>query len=702
MKKQTISLMLMLLTTAVLSLLLITLTQAQSPDGSGCCPVGPADTGGPDGFGYTWTDTEPPAPTTTYQWLDISLVTGTLSIGDIAPRASTHYNRGDFDIPIGFPFVFYGDVVEHVSISPKGYLTFRDSKLENPADGCPPDASKIPDDAIYVFWDDLAPNISGTIYYQTVYAEPHRLFIVQYDGVNRWARNEQHTFQALLYEGSNEIKFQYKDMQGYSGNGAWSTVAIEQIGATTALTYECNNPYSIKNSLAVSITPPYTLALQPTLQRGYGSPGQQVKYDLTVFNNTGVNQSFDLSLSGNTWNTQMYASNTGQMEHNSYKTIEGFLTVQIPSSANPCNKDEATVEVRSTASGDTYTKKATFATTASSSRLAYVTNSGACAHGYGYCNRGTLSVIDVGGGYCELNSILVGEDPEQVVVDGGTSRIFVANEDDPSLSIIDVTTEKLASGRANLGLGAAAYNDVHGLALSPTSARLYATAWNSSKIFEVDTVGLVVAREILTSEKPWRLAVTPDGNKLYATSFTTTLSVVNLTNYSVQTVNTGINLLTGVAVSPDGNQVYAVSKSDNKVAVIDTATDNLMVAIPLNLSSPAGGWDVVFSPNGDRAYVSRGTGVYGGTSADLISVIDTANGTEIDTIPTGSNPSGLAISGDGLYLYVVNNMANTVSVINISTKATVGSISVGDRPSYIALKSTMATVNLPVILRSYQ
>ena len=48
-----------------------------------------------------------------------------------------------------------------------------------------------------------------------------------------------------------------------------------------------------------------------------------------------------------------------------------------------------------------------------------------------------------------------------------------------------------------------------------------------------------------------------------------------------------------------------------------------------------------------------------------MSVVNTATNTVIATIPVGTNPSGVAVSPDGNYLYVTNRGSNTVSVIPV-------------------------------------
>jgi YVTN family beta-propeller protein len=54
-----------------------------------------------------------------------------------------------------------------------------------------------------------------------------------------------------------------------------------------------------------------------------------------------------------------------------------------------------------------------------------------------------------------------------------------------------------------------------------------------------------------------------------------------------------------------------------------------------------------------------------------------------ETIKTGQHPYGVTISPDGQWLYVTNNHADNISVIDAQTKKTVSTIAVGEFPEGI-------------------
>ena len=133
----------------------------------------------------------------------------------------------------------------------------------------------------------------------------------------------------------------------------------------------------------------------------------------------------------------------------------------------------------------------------------------------------------------------------------------------------------------------------------------------------------------------------------------------------------------GVAVTPDGAFVYVTNQNSNNVSVIDTATNtevdvdgnsaNGITRIPLG-TSPQG---VAVRPPATFVYVTN-------FISDNVSVIDTATNTEVDVdgnpgngitrIRVGNAPSGIAVTPDGAFVYVVNRVIdNNVSVIDTAT-----------------------------------
>jgi YVTN family beta-propeller protein len=81
---------------------------------------------------------------------------------------------------------------------------------------------------------------------------------------------------------------------------------------------------------------------------------------------------------------------------------------------------------------------------------------------------------------------------------------------------------------------------------------------------------------------------------------------------------------------------------------------------------------------GPKAYV-------GNFKDDTVSVIDTAVGKVIATIPIAAGPHGMAVTRDGRWIYVTSDGASTLSVIDTTADRVERTIEVGRAPNGVAL-----------------
>jgi YVTN family beta-propeller protein len=183
----------------------------------------------------------------------------------------------------------------------------------------------------------------------------------------------------------------------------------------------------------------------------------------------------------------------------------------------------------------------------------------------------------------------------------------------------------------------------------------------------------------------------------YITNFSdNTVSVIaTATNTVTTTIPVGTVPL-GVAVSPDGSTVYVANELDG-VSVIDTATNTVTATVPAGFTP----FRLAVTPDGSKVYVTDA-----GAGANTVSVIDTATNTMTATIPVGPRPEGVAVtpvqrkreaerergSGGGRErepdrskVYVANNGANTLSVIDTATNTVIATITVGSNPLGVAV-----------------
>ena len=185
---------------------------------------------------------------TTSAWAtDPVFTVGTESIINIQ-NSGTALNLGDDSMSgmkdIGFDFTFYDQTFDQVNISMNGFFTFQSnfnvSRQRNYLSETLPASSF--NYSVFPMWTDLI-NRNGTQnpYIQTFgnTSDTDQYFVIGWYNAKEYSNQLQNTFEAILYEGTNEIQFRYDKIQikthdltiGVQGNNE----------AVTYLRYEDNN-----------------------------------------------------------------------------------------------------------------------------------------------------------------------------------------------------------------------------------------------------------------------------------------------------------------------------------------------------------------------------------------------------------------------------------------------------------------------------
>jgi len=159
--------------------------------------------------------------TVSYSFEDISATGTNLNLADDS------YSR--FSIP--FTFTFYCDDYSTVCVGSNGTIYFEDNYLGLANTPIPDTNGYGVNTFIAPFWDDLNPSAGGAVYYEVRGTAPNRMLIVQWHQVSRFGTVGAGTFQAILYEGSNDILFQYQDVNFGDilfDNGNSATVGLQR------------------------------------------------------------------------------------------------------------------------------------------------------------------------------------------------------------------------------------------------------------------------------------------------------------------------------------------------------------------------------------------------------------------------------------------------------------------------------------------
>ncbi len=201
-------------------------------------PPSLAGSGGPDTYGYTWTDSKPP-PGVSYSWIDG--VTGGQDLL-LSDEGCTQTR-----VPFLFPFRFYGVIYNDAYVCANGFLAF------NTPGGYPWDAGM--DAFVAAFGYDLNPEdpASGHVYAWADTASSPRRFVVTWNGVFTYPTTDRQTFQIVLIEEPSvvdgRILLQYSTLTNPPPD---PLVGIDSLGSTHNLYYTL----PLEDSLAIRFSPP--------------------------------------------------------------------------------------------------------------------------------------------------------------------------------------------------------------------------------------------------------------------------------------------------------------------------------------------------------------------------------------------------------------------------------------------------------------
>jgi MSHA biogenesis protein MshQ len=132
-------------------------------------------------------------------------------------------------VNIGFTFDFQGTSYTQVRLITNGALHFGANQNFHTQFTNTTLAAGTADRLIMPLWDDLNPGAGGAVTFGTLGTAPNRRFVAHWNQVERW-NNAAATcsFQAVLFEGSNDIHFRYDPTDtGTNCDGRSATIGAE-------------------------------------------------------------------------------------------------------------------------------------------------------------------------------------------------------------------------------------------------------------------------------------------------------------------------------------------------------------------------------------------------------------------------------------------------------------------------------------------
>ena len=260
----------------------------------------------------------------------------------------------------------------------------------------------------------------------------------------------------------------------------------------------------------------------------------------------------------------------------------------------------------------------------------------------------------------------------------GTVRIYVANTEGSTVSIIDPSTDRVAD---EIRVSA----NPHAVIISPDHRRFYASSESKDVLDVIDAGSLKTIRRVPLGRRPNNLAITPDGRRVYVCirqeSWVDVVDTASMEK--VKSIPVGRNPH-NVYLTPDRRWMVATSMGENKLTFIDIKTEKPDLEIPL----PGVPRPLVMDASMQRFYIQlsklHGFAVLDFPSRKIERKVLLPDG------PPGARPlipdtysHGMAIQPGGRTLWVTSLLDNSVSIFSLPDLKRLATIPVGRGPDWM-------------------
>jgi YVTN family beta-propeller protein len=251
---------------------------------------------------------------------------------------------------------------------------------------------------------------------------------------------------------------------------------------------------------------------------------------------------------------------------------------------------------------------------------------------------------------------------------GHAPKAYVGLFNDNAVAVIDTGTNRVLS-TIPIPVGP------HGLVISPDGQRVYASSDGASSVSVISTVTDRVVTSIEVGKSPHGLAITRDGRQVLVAGFGTNQVVVIDTVRNQVVAGIPVGNPHNIAVSPDGRTAYVAAQQPGAtaLAILDLTTRQQVGTVPLDKTPRA----LNFSPDGNALYFTLA-----GSSA--VQVLDPKRNQIVDQIPVGESPHQPFVTATGEYGLVIVQGPGQLAVINPASNKVIGTVAVGKFPHWVA------------------
>ncbi|HEY0553872.1 MAG TPA: cytochrome D1 [Thermoanaerobaculia bacterium] len=253
-------------------------------------------------------------------------------------------------------------------------------------------------------------------------------------------------------------------------------------------------------------------------------------------------------------------------------------------------------------------------------------------------------------------------------------RVLSLN-DDASISIIDPLS---GFGGSKLLAQAALASPGDDWVLTPDGSRLFVSQPVAGKVAAIDTTDWKVTAQIDAGPRPGRLAVEPDGSRVWVAGSTGVAAIDASSLKVVGRIEMGADDL---ALSGDGHRLFVAGRAARTLTVIDTAR----LARIGDVALPAAPTAVAWSPLAHAAYAVAG-------EEGKIFAVDPERLVVTATVAAEPGLGALRFAPGGRFGVVPNPRGKTVQVLDAASNRIVQSGEMAGVPDQVTFSDTLVYV----------
>ncbi len=303
----------------------------------------------------------------------------------------------------------------------------------------------------------------------------------------------------------------------------------------------------------------------------------------------------------------------------------------------------------------------------------------------------SLAVVDLTA-FQLLDAVPLGAPPTAVIPGGPANHSYVLTPSTGSVHVLDSALNRVRSRK----LG----DELTELRLSADGQRLLAISADARELIAADSSSLAVVGRHKLAAAPISLDIAP---AVYAA--VSTSSGVDLFHLQTgQRWHANMPGQTGaVRFRADGQLLLAANLHDRSLTALSVPTLEVIAELPLAMQPE----NLCFNSDHGQLFVS-------GDGMDGVAIVFPYHTLEIEqTVLAGRDPGVMACSANPAYLFVGSHSGSDVCILNVNTRAVIGVVDAGQRPTYITTTpdsqyalvldesaGAMAVIHIPAI-RSY-